>query len=157
MTKDEADKMYVAPHTLKSRPCTEEDIDKILELAPTMAGLCHIGRGMYPAGFAIVHAQLDDKDPMAFFVNSIGDIFINPKITNHTKYLIPKKESCLSFPNMAPTTVLRPNVVEGEFTLLNLETKKFAGVKKFKLKGIEAQVMCHEIDHLEGKYIYQLN
>lgn len=154
MTKEEAEKLYVPANNLKSRECTEADIPKILELAPKMQEMCRVGRGFYPAGFAIVHCQIDDKDPMAFFVTATGEVIVNPTIINQTQYKIDKIESCLSFPENQPIKVPRSHKITGMYKVIDTENKKFLPTLMCKLSGIEAQIYQHEIDHIEGRNIY---
>ena len=75
----------------------------------------------------------DDKGPI---------VFINPIILK-TKGEREVEEGCLSFPNQF-AKIIRPKEVEVE--ALDREGKKF----KLKAKGLLAQAICHEVDHLNG-------
>lgn len=81
-----------------------------------------------------------------FFIADIGDgqryTFINPKITNETD-LIRCSEGCLSFPGVF-VDVIRYKKLFVKAT--NLEGKIF----KIKASGLLAQVIQHEIEHLDG-------
>ena len=70
-------------------------------------------------------------------------ILINPKIIK-TKGEQTVEEGCLSFPNKF-AKVVRPEEIEVE--ALNEKGKK----TKIKGKGLLAQAMAHEIDHLNGE------
>ncbi len=72
-----------------------------------------------------------------------GHILINPKITSRSKTMIEVEEGCLSFPDVYDN-VLRHEKVTVEYT--DLDGKK----KKISAKDIEAVVLQHEIDHLDG-------
>lgn len=72
-----------------------------------------------------------------------GHILINPKITSRSKAMIEVEEGCLSFPDVYEK-VLRHEKVTVEYTDIN--GKK----KKINAKDIEAVVLQHEIDHLDG-------
>ncbi len=72
-----------------------------------------------------------------------GHILINPKITSRSKTMIEVEEGCLSFPDIYEN-VLRHEKVTVEYT--DLDGKK----KKISAKDIEAVVLQHEIDHLDG-------
>lgn len=72
-----------------------------------------------------------------------GHILINPKITSRSKTMIEVEEGCLSFPDVYDN-VLRHEKVTVEYT--DLDGKK----KKIYAKDIEAVVLQHEIDHLDG-------
>lgn len=70
-------------------------------------------------------------------------VFINPKITYTSKAKIEVEEGCLSFPNVFGN-VVRFEKIKVEYT--NLEGKR----KIATGKDIEAVVMQHELDHLDG-------
>ena len=72
-----------------------------------------------------------------------GHILINPKITSRSKSMIEVEEGCLSFPDIYEN-VLRHEKVTVEYT--DIDGKK----KKINVKEIEAVVIQHEIDHLDG-------
>ncbi len=72
-----------------------------------------------------------------------GHILINPKITSRSKAMIEVEEGCLSFPDIYEN-VLRHEKVTVEYT--DIDGKK----KKINAKEIEAVVLQHEIDHLDG-------
>lgn len=72
-----------------------------------------------------------------------GHILINPKIISRSKTMIEVEEGCLSFPDLYKN-VVRHEKVTVEYTDIN--GKK----KKINAKDIEAVVLQHEIDHLDG-------
>ncbi len=72
-----------------------------------------------------------------------GHILINPKITSRSKTMIEVEEGCLSFPDVYKN-VKRHEKVTVEY--LDINGKK----KKINAKEIEAVVLQHEIDHLDG-------
>ena len=72
-----------------------------------------------------------------------GHILIEPKITSRSKAMIEVEEGCLSFPDLYKN-VVRHEKVTVEYTDIN--GKK----KKINAKDIEAVVLQHEIDHLDG-------
>lgn len=72
-----------------------------------------------------------------------GHILINPKITSRSKAMIEVEEGCLSFPDLYKN-VVRHEKVTVEYT--DIDGKK----KKINAKDIEAVVLQHEIDHLDG-------
>ena len=69
-------------------------------------------------------------------------VLINPEIVK-TKGIQECDEGCLSFPNKYGK-VDRPEEVVVEYT--NLEGKR----ERLKAKGLFAECICHEIDHLSG-------
>lgn len=158
--KIEVTKRYVKPHNKVSRPVTNEDIPRVLEEGQIMRELCLFGNGFYSSAFAVAHPQIDDKDPLAFYVDIHGQIHINPVITRHSNYLVDKKEGCLSFPEEPMINVKRWHKIEYDYQTLiwegEGEDKKtiLSPVIHEGLSGEDAQIVQHEVDHLMGKYIY---
>ena len=72
-----------------------------------------------------------------------GNILINPQITSRSKNMIEVEEGCLSFPDLYKD-ILRHEKVTVEYTDINGKKKKISA------KDIEAVVLQHEIDHLDG-------
>lgn len=70
-------------------------------------------------------------------------ILINPVITSRSKDMIEVEEGCLSFPDIYEK-VLRHEKVTVEY--IDIKGKK----RKINAKDIEAVVLQHEIDHLDG-------
>lgn len=70
-------------------------------------------------------------------------VLINPKIISLSKKTTEDEEGCLSFPDLYGI-VKRPYNIKVE--ALDLDGKKL----KFNAKGLEARVIQHEIDHLDG-------
>lgn len=150
---------YVAPHDKVSREVTEDDFKHVHETGKEMHTMCGRPYGCHNSAFAIAHSQVETKDPLRFFVTTVGDCIVNPKITRHTKYEHQRPEGCLSFPLRATTKVGRYNKIEVEFYVFNTveltKSGKFELVKMdAKLKGIEAQIWQHCIDHLNGVNIW---
>ena len=71
-------------------------------------------------------------------------IFINPKIIKFIGKEIVVEEGCLSLPNLWGYLKRYPEVI---IEYQNLFGKK----KKMRAKGLLAQIIQHEIDHLNGK------
>jgi peptide deformylase len=69
--------------------------------------------------------------------------YINPKIVSRSKTEIQNEEGCLSVPGVFGM-VKRNSAVTVEFIKPNGKSKKV------KVKGLEAIVFQHEIDHLDG-------
>lgn len=152
-------KRYVSPHKKQSRIVTEEDIDRVMKEGEVMLILCNIPRGMYGNISAIAHPQIDDNDPLRFFILSSGMIIINPVIINHTKTPVFKREGCCSFPEEPMNeSVLRYHKIQvSHQTLIKDATDgkiKLSKPKVVDLSGNVAQVFLHETDHLNAIYIY---
>ncbi len=71
------------------------------------------------------------------------DVFINPAILKKSKEKIEIEEGCLSVPNCL-IKIKRPKEVK--IKALNLKGEEII----LNLKGIEARVFQHELDHLNG-------
>lgn len=72
-----------------------------------------------------------------------GKIVINPVITSRSKSMVEVEEGCLSFPDVYKN-VLRHERITVEYTDENGKRKKI------NAKDMEAIVLQHEIDHLDG-------
>lgn len=125
----------------KSRPVEVID-DKIRELIKDMDETMHAYNGV---GISAVQVGIL-KRIIVIDVNYNGSPslkLINPEIVK-TKGSEEFQEGCLSFPNKF-AKVVRPN----EVTVKALdENGKAVTVKG---KGLLAEAICHEVDHLEGK------
>ncbi len=123
----------------KSRIVEEVD-DKIRELLQDMLETMHKYNGVGLAGpqvgilkRVIVIDLYDGNEPLKL---------VNPVILK-TKGKQEVEEGCLSFPNQY-AKMIRPEEVTVE--ALNEKGEKI----KVKGKGLLAQALCHEIDHLDG-------
>lgn len=142
----------MSPHTKVSRLVTAKDLGVVYRDAKIMRELCCVKRGMYLSGYAVAHSQIEDKDPLAFFVTNAGEIFINPKIINRTKYQIFKEEGCLSFPGKRMIKVGRSHKVEVEVQLIS--DGKLTDPIVMRFSGENAQVLQHECQHFGGSYLF---
>lgn len=70
-------------------------------------------------------------------------VLINPKITSKKGQQI-LEEGCLSFPGLW-LEIKRPSKIEVEYTDKNGQRKII------KASDLLARIICHEVDHLEGK------
>ena len=147
---------YVPWHQNLSREVTMEDIPRVLKEAVVMAELCHTQVGVYSGANAISHCQIDDKDPLRFFVSSSGEVIINPVITEHTKTPVDSVEACTSFPEKPPVTVQRYHKIKVKFQQLTLE-KNLSEPREEDFSGPEAKAMQHECEHFTGHSIYDEN
>ena len=131
-----------------SKKCreVEEITDKILELGQDMLDTMYkydgIGLAASQVGilkrvivYDIKYFEEDEKPE--------PHILINPVIKSRSKTMIEVEEGCLSFPDVYEK-VLRHEKVTVEY--MDTKGKK----KKINAKDIEAVVLQHEIDHLDG-------
>lgn len=145
---------YVEPHQKISREVTNDDVKRLMEDAHIMYNLCYTQSGRYSGPhYGVAHAQINDTDPLRFFVTAAQEIIINPKITRHTKTTVDSVEGCLSFQTMPMVKVQRYNKCEVEYQILN-EDMTLSEPIQAKLSGKGAFVYQHEIDHMDAKYIY---
>ena len=153
---------YCPPHNMKSRWVNTVDIPRVVADGKDLVAMCSIPRGKYSGISALAHSQIDDKDPLRFFVLPNGMVVINPVITDHTKFPIFKTEGCMSFPdedikNMIP----RYNKVTATYqTLSRIDEKSDPVLSKpisENLNGGIAHIFQHEVSHLNGSNIYDNN
>lgn len=151
--------MFIAPHNKVARDVTEKDLKKVFEVGQGMHEACRKPHGVHTGGMAIAHPQVESEDPMRFFVTRDGDCIINPVITRHTKYKRIKPEGCLSFPMWREAGVERFYKIEVTFQTFDevqlMASKYVVRERTAKLKGFEAQVWQHEIDHLDGINVWK--
>jgi peptide deformylase len=150
---------YVDPHNNRSRFVKTEDLDRILADGKDLVAMCSLPRGKYGGIAALAHSQIDDKDPLRFFVLPSGMVVINPVVINHTKVTVMKEEGCLTFPdNDIKTDVPRYNKVTVIYQTLekpvNSENPVISKPKVEGMSGGMAHVFQHEISHLNGCQIY---
>lgn len=144
----------VGPHKKISRHVEEKDIERVLLGAKLMLRICKTPVGNQSGGHALAHAQIDDKDPLRFFVLRDGAVMINPKIMSHTTHKHQKSEGCLTYPHSTE------NAHVGRYYRCTIEYQTLTKERKLSLKrilhakGLAAQIAQHEIDHMEGKYIF---
>lgn len=146
----------VKPHNKISREVTEADIPRLIEDAKILFNLCYTQCGPYPGAYAVHDSQINDTDPLNFFVTASQEIIINPVITRHVNTLTDSKEGCLSFHDKPEKIVSRFHKIEVDCRTLNKE-EKLSEVIKLKLSGKDSKVFQHEIQHGLGEYIYPIN
>ncbi len=144
---------YVPWHKKPSRNVTAEDIPTVLKEAPILGELCHTSVGVYDGGNAVCHAQINDTDPLRFFVSSSGEIIVNPVIVKHTKTTVDSVEACTSFPEKPPVTVQRYHKIVVQFQQLTAQ-KELSEPRQEDFSGPESKVIQHECAHMNGHSIY---
>jgi peptide deformylase len=124
-----------------------------------MYKLCFEKHGNYTAAFAIAHSQIDDRDPLRFFVTADRTIIINPIVTRHSGYTNESEEGCMTHPNLPPRKIARYHKIEGTYqsVMIDPENKdkfKLSSVMLFKHGSMVSKIWQHEISHLNGHYVY---
>lgn len=108
----------------------------IPEMIETMRAKKGVGLAAQQIGRAIQLCVIE--------VNDFIHILINPKITSTSKEIEPMEEGCLSIPGKFSSV---PRHTSLQVRYLNEKGEK----KKLRARGLLAQVVQHEIDHLNGK------
>ena len=147
--------MIVPPHNKKSRKVTQEDMKKIEEDAKILFGLCFVVNGLYRGALAMHHSQIDNVDPLDFFVTADADIIINPEIIRHSNYTVDSVEGCMSFAMNEMTTVQRWHKIELQYQTITPEGK-LSEVTKEGWSGKDAFMAQHEMGHGKGELIYPI-
>lgn len=157
-TQKELIKNYVSPHKKISRDVLDTDIERVVKDAHIMYNLCFCLRGICFGGEAVAHSQINDKDPLNFFVTKNKKIVINPEITRHSNYTVEKIEGCLSFPDKRPINVNRWQKCDVKYATIGERDGQPIIIQNVveKLSGKEAEVFQHEIDHCKGILIFNI-
>jgi peptide deformylase len=152
---------YVEPHNKKSRWVTKGDLSRVLSDGRDLVAMCNIPRGDYSGVAALAHVQIDDKDPLRFFVLQKGMVIINPVIVLTTKKPITKTEGCLSFPyEPIKENVERYNKITMIYQTLEKIDEKEPTISKPIKEGFSSTVghiFQHEVSHCNGVNIYDDN
>lgn len=139
-------KKIIPPHQVKSREVTEADIARVLEDAKTMQGI--VG-GIC---VALAHSQIENNDPLRFFVTKNSEIIINPTITRHSGYTVDSEEGCMTYPERGGLIKQRWRRIEVEYQ--TIKDGKLTEVESNDLKALPAFIFQHEIDHFDAIYCY---
>lgn len=142
---------YVKPHRVLSREVCESDIQHICSEAVIMHQLCYEKHGVNESAYAIAHPQIEDVQPLRFFVDKENRIIINPKIIE-ASIDEEKFEGCMSFPEGKSVKVQRFKKIRVQYQ--TIENNTLSGIKTANYSNIRAEIFQHEIDHFNGKYIY---
>lgn len=150
---------YVPAHNKKARWVESKDILEVIADGKDMVTMCQLPRGLYSGIAALAHPQIDDKDPLRFFVLPNGMVIINPVIIDHTKVPIFKDEGCMSFADTPARTMVprynRITVVYQTLARKDAESDPILSVPSTEeLNGGPAHVFQHEISHLNGFNVY---
>lgn len=157
--EDSVLRRLVLPHSLKSRLVTEEDVPRVVEETKVLHAICFEPTGKYQGAFAMHHSQIDDKDPLSFFVTADRRIIINPVVIRHSSYEVDSDEGCVTFSHLPQVTVKRWRKMDVEYVTIMVdpddETKfKLSSIIEEHVVGREAWMFQHEMGHGDAKYIY---
>lgn len=138
-----------------SRDVEEKDLEIVAKQAIDLLKLCHKPHGIHPRAYAMAHPQIENKDPLRFFVTERGLGYINPVIIKAVQPYT-HKEGCMSFPEMKPIDVERFNLVEVEYTPFHVGEKDINLTLRAKTKfsSLSAAIFQHEIEHFDNNLIF---
>lgn len=153
--RDELLSKIVKAHNKKSRLVTEEDVSRVISDTQILYGICMIG------AYAMHHSQINEEDPLSFFVTNNREIIINPVITRHSNYTTDSKEGCMSFMGMERVVVQRYQKMEVTYQTIMIDPEdstkyKLSSVIEESISGRRSFIFQHEMDHGEANFIYQL-
>tara|TARA_Y100001973_G_C5209214_1_gene344243 strand:- start:22336 stop:22788 length:453 start_codon:yes stop_codon:yes gene_type:complete len=80
-------------------------------------------------------------------------VFINPSIVKKSDDVVDSREGCMTFPNMT-NVVKRHTWIEVESQVKERNDIKGQMFKTERFEGMNAIVIQHEIDHLNGIHIF---
>lgn len=140
----------------QSRKVTEEDMQTVRDLIRDIQRLCNkpLGPNNIRAE-AIAHCQVDQSDPMRFFVLKDGTTYVNPHIIERIGKPIRNMEGCMSYANAdAKLSTMRYKKLRIKCTVLKDPFCDPVDHRDLVVTGLLAFIMQHEIDHMNGKHIY---
>lgn len=139
-----------------SRDVTEADLARVIADAKDLHRICFEPLGKFPNGaLAMAHVQIEQSDPMRFFVLKNGEIVINPVIiTTRQPYVHP--EGCMSFSDLGPVPVKRFNLIETRYVLARISDASIdmSRIGQMCLSGLHAAIFQHEIGHFDLDLIF---
>ena len=120
---------------------TEDVKDLVRDMKETMLSLNGIGLAAPQVGvnLRVIVIQLMSAGKLVGPVEEM----INPVITQTSEDLVSYEEGCLSIPGEY-IKLDRPRSIDVKFQTLS------GKYKKWHLRGLEARIVLHEVDHLDG-------
>lgn len=137
-----------------SRKTSFEECDK-LNVFNRMRKLVKSGN-LWTQGLGLSAIQIGiDLSALYYELNDKLVELVNPVIIEQENKYIAKAEGCLSFPNQRIDTYrYKSIIVETDARIIYKgETNLYLNYK-FSADGIEAQIISHEVDHLNGLTIF---
>ena len=139
---DTTDRIITDLHILQiqSKPTTVEEIAK-LDLKNRLAAACQTG---WVRGYGLAAIQIGLPICYAWYQipGSAAVELINPKIISANRYGLHQGEGCLSIPKVRIDTI--------RFNEITFENNG----QTFSATGLEAFIIQHEVDHINGLLIY---
>jgi len=140
-----------------ARPVEEKDLIRVKTEADILFQLCFTKVGIFKNALAMAHPQIDDQDPLRFFVLATSQAIVNPVIIRQTKVPINSKEGCYTFPDKLPIIVPRSRKITVKYRIL---ARPYDGIlspeKTEEFSGQLAFTFQHEMDHFDCRYIFEV-
>ena len=139
----------------QSRKVVKTDIKTVLKDCQDLYRICHEATGKYPGALAMAHVQVEENEPLRFFVLNNGDIIINPKIVNKEDPYT-HIEWCMSFAYRDKKKVKRFKKVTVECVLSSVDDKEIdlSNISTIEAEGLKAAIYQHEIGHMNLDLVY---
>jgi peptide deformylase len=136
---------------VKCEDVKSSEVQDILNVAvPQMKGIMNAKDGV---GIAAIQVGIKKNFSIYKLPESekYNVIFNGKYISDGSR--IQLSEGCLSYPNDNSTKTKRYKRIKAMYEIWNEKEKKFEKVTR-RVKGVEAIILQHEIDHWNGKTIY---
>lgn len=134
-----------------SSPVTDIET-QVIPLIPEMAMICRKGYGKMKNIIALTHCQIEQENPLRFFVFRDGVTVVNPEILEvmeASKFT--NQEGCVSYAFRSEKKVSRYQSIRVKYTMIKAE--EIREITEW-VHDLTACVFQHEIDHFKNKYIY---
>lgn len=134
-----------------SKPVTDIQT-QVIPLIPEMVGACRQQVGRMNVIIALAHCQVEQSDPLTFFVFRDGVTVVNPEILEvmeMTKFM--HQEGCVSYAYRAEKKTKRYQSIYVKYTMI--QASEIKEITEW-VHDLTACVFQHEIDHFRNKYIY---
>lgn len=150
-------KKVLEKHSAKiSREVTEKDLKVVKDDSKDLLRTCLEPIGIHKGAYAMAHPQIEEEDPLRYFVMRSGYGYINPVIVKQCQ---PYKmiEGCMSFPTKPCKRVDRFNLIVVKYVPFIVGREiDLNNVVEVKFSGLEAAIFQHEIGHFDLNLIYPL-
>lgn len=148
----------ILPIRLYGDQCLKEEAFDV-EDDDVYADLVHdLFETLKASGSGVGLASTQTGIPLRVFVTQYKDFnseFINPEILEYSKLMVTEEEGCLSIPNVL-VNVERHHTIKLKYYIIANHSKGLMpdrNVLEEKIEefsGMEARIIQHEIDHLDG-------
>jgi|GEM_PF-1835109 len=153
---------------LKTSAKTVEDPKEIIREALEIQSMIIDGTVIYPGSkhndcFAVAQPQVSTYPLRYFVINPRfkdlekifgGVIVVNPKVLTKNKLSkISSKEGCLSWPFRFLKSIKRYEEIEVSYVIID-NKGRIENIAQKSLKGLPAIIFQHELDHLNGRTIW---